>query len=229
MSFVFQSIAQKQAIKVQYFYPKDSAKYAQLGAHYNYHYQKEQFGRTTMIIHCESAKGTYDFIFKKKMKQTLREIIDSNATTTYLKNNELDITSIHDLFAFVIEHKQNGVIEKVKFQDFGSEVYWPEFDYPNCLVSDEDKDGLPEFYLSYLCESDGLDPKDYKQIIYVFNKSKTAFIKAKATASYAVEEVKNPYTLMYDANWLLLPKAIQLKSKALLKKHKSKYKIDWVD
>lgn len=35
-----------------------------------------------------------------------------------------------------------------------------------CEVGDADKDGFPEFYLTYFGESDGLDAKPLKVIVY---------------------------------------------------------------
>lgn len=134
---------------------------------------------------------------------------------------DTNVYSEHNLYALILLHDHGTEIEKLKFQDFGNEVYWPEFDYANCSISDEDKDGMPEFYLSYMGESDGLDAKPYKQIIYTQTpKTKATFIKSKATAFYPAGNEEDVYRVEYDSNWKTLPQAIQQKSNNIIKKHK---------
>lgn len=233
--------AQTNNFQTKKYYPKDSLLFRTEVGEVDYNYQKEQYGKTTMIIHCQSAYGTFDFVFKKKILKLSRIVEFQNGAVgeTYniktkkwdydedthkyneMKGKPLDtiIMSEHELYAFVLLHDQGTVQEKIKFQDFGNQVYWPEFDYPFCSVSDENKDGIPEFYLSYMGNSDGLDPKPFKQIIYTFTNTDSSFLKAKTTAFYPVEE-EDVYHIEYDSNWKKLPAEIQKKSSKLLADHK---------
>lgn len=225
------SIAQLKPLNVTFYYPKDSTTFNHdFLNELDYQYEREKFGKTTMIIHCESEVGHFEFIFKKKILSL--EHFGGDSTNVYGINgkitkeyNEPFTISKHNLYAFVLLHDHGGMIEKIKFQDFGNEVYWPEFDYSNCFISDENKDGIPEFYLTYLGESDGLDPKPYKQIIYTYfkNSLKKEFIKSKATAFYPAGNPENTYQIEYDSNWKKFPKSIQNKSILVLKKHREKY------
>jgi len=202
--------AQQQPIQVSYYYPKDIPKFQKEVSEFDYHIDAENYGKTTMIIHCESRVGTFDFVFKKKIlnKETYRDGKDSYTI------------SEHNLYAFVYIHDHGGILEKVKFQDFGNPVYTPEFDYPNCSISDENQDGIPEFYLSYMGHSDGLDAKPYKQIIYTIPNPSAGkpLTKAKATAYYPAGNEEDIYYEERDSNWQLLPKSIQNKSNSILKK-----------
>jgi hypothetical protein len=224
------SFAQIKPLKIKHYYPKDSLVFAKDFDEVEYHYERKQFGKTTMLIHCESEIGHFEFVFKKKILNL--EHFGGDSTNVYGANgkitkeyNEPYTLSKHNLYALLLLHDHGGIIEKIKFQDFGNQVYWPEFDYPNCSISDENKDGIPEFYLSYLGESDGLDAKPYKQIIYTYFKDspKKEFIKYKATSFYPAGNEEDIYSIEYDANWKKLPKTIQAKSNLILKKHREKY------
>lgn len=240
------TFAQGNTLKVSWFYPKDAAKYEELtDLSYN---RDSVYGKTTQIIHCESRQGHFEFVFTKKVR-ALTRIIDYKdggvgevfnfATNRWeheagthehkdMHSSPIDTTvySDHNLYAFVLLQDHGGVIEKAKFQDFGNVVYWPSFEYPLCSISDEDKDGMPEFYLTYYGASDGLDAKELKQIIYTIPAAPTkgkSFIKSKATAYYAVdEETEQSYRVEYDSNWKQLPPAVQQKSQAILKKDKAR-------
>lgn len=240
VSFTF---GQNKSIKVSYFYPKDSIEFNQQFDDIEFNHESTLYGKTTMIVHCESDFGIFDFIFKKRIFKLSRILDYKNSSVSedfdfktkkwklaeysnpYPKgdNEVVDITNFsqHNLYALIIAHDRAGVIQKSKFQDFGNEVYWPEFDYPNCLISDENKDGSPEFYLSYIGNSDGLDSKPYKQIVYTFNSQNIE--KSKATSYYPAGNEGDEYRIEYDENWKKLPVLIQKKSQKLTKDHKVKY------
>ena len=199
-----------KSIKVTYYYPKDSLKFNKRVS-VDFNYKNESFGKTTMIINCESQYGHFEFVFKKKI--ILLEKFGGNYSDVYgIKGdgsfgvvrkdyNEPITLSQHNLYAFVLLQDHGAEIEQVKFQDLGNEVYWPEFDYQNCSISDENHDGMPEFYLSYMGESDGLDAKPYKQIVYYRPiPNKWVWTKAKATAFYPAGNKNDVYRVEYDSN-----------------------------
>jgi len=237
------SFGQNKSQKVTYFYPKDSLEFNQQFDDIAFNYEYKTYGKTTMIIHCESAYGIYDFIFKKEILK-LSRILDYENTSVsevfdfktknwkltedsnpYPTTNTEVVDSInfseHNLYALIVAHDHGGIIQKAKFQDFGNVVYWPEFDYPNCSISDENKDGIPEFYLSYFGNSDGLDAKPYKQIVYTFNNKNIE--KSKATSYYPSGNEGDSYHIDFDENWKKLSILIQKKSQKLIKDHKLRY------
>jgi hypothetical protein len=225
-------IAQHQPLKTNIFYPKDSLKFNE-ESDFEFGYASNLYGKTTMIVRTRSDWGEYHFLFKKKIKNVEKFGGDSsNIFGTKLDGswgvvrkdyNESYTISDHNLYAFILLSDHGGIIEKVKFQDFGNVVYFPEFDYPNCFISDENKDGIPEFYISYMGNSDGLDAKAYKQIIYTFTKTKNEFVKSKATAYYPAGNPEDEYYEEFDANWKLLPERIQRRSKKILTDYKMKF------
>ncbi len=245
--FANSTVAQVKPIKTARYYPKDSVRFNKNSLDFDYNFEKERYGKTTMIVHCESVLGYFEFVFKKKINILSRSILyneggvcekynpkthqweheDGTWEHSDMKSKPQDtiVYSDHNLYALVLLHDHNGVIEKVKFQDFGNAVYWPEFDYPNCSISDENKDGSPEFYLSYIGLSDGLDAKPYKQIIYTIpdNSKGKYFEKSKATAFYPSGNETDVYTIEYETNWNSLPQNIKIKSKQILKLHKKSY------
>jgi hypothetical protein len=195
----------------------------------DYNFEAPILGNTLKIIHCESAFGTFEFVFKKKIKkQTIipgDTVLVASANGALTKNYiEPIIVSEHDLYAMILTHDHGGILEKVKFQDFGTELYTPDFVLEHCIISDEDKNGLPEFYLSYMSDSDGLDAKPFKQIIYTYDKlPKSNFIKSKATAYFPAGNEGDEYQVIYDDNWKKLPAAIKIKSSKILEIFKKSY------
>jgi hypothetical protein len=123
------------------------------------------------------------------------------------------------LSAFIIKEQNNKYIKKCTFQDSGSELYYPTFEYKYCLADDVDNDGQPEFYLTYFGESDGLDAKPLKVITYYL------FEKIKATAYYPAGNEEDEYYIDYDKNWKTLPKIIQKKVNHILESRKSETKL----
>lgn len=246
--FLHTIIAQVKPLVVQRYYPKDSIKYRKAVPDADFNYESKLYGKTTMIVHCESQYGHFEFVFKKKISKLSRRIDykDGGVGEVYnfktkkwvheegtwnnsdfkTKPRDTILYSEHNLYAFVLLHDHGGLVEKAKFQDFGNVVYWPEFDYKNCSISDEDKDGMPEFYLSYMGDSDGLDAKPFKQIIYSIpdlsaHKNNT---KSKATAYYPSGNEEDVYHVEYDENWKQLSKNIKLKSQKIIKAHSLNYK-----
>ncbi|KGE12868.1 hypothetical protein [Sphingobacterium deserti] len=201
---------QHKALETTYYYPKD-AKDFESKTSYRYEdvggYMHEKFGNTTMIVATKSSFGMFYFVFKKKTKDN-------------------DDPANRDLRAFVFAEDHGGLLEKVRFQDFGNPLYWPEFDYQNCFVEDADKDGLPEFYLSYMGESDGLDAKPYKQIVYYFPRAvqNGILIKAKATAHYPAGNEEDVYRTVFDVHWKEMPQDVKNRSKKVLDDHHKYYK-----
>lgn len=225
-------LGQTTPLKVDYFYPKDSMRFNKAVSGIDFNCEKGLYGKTTMVIHTESSGGQFEFMFKKKIKSIEKYGGDysdvygmkPDGTMGVVRQdyNEPYTISQHDLYALIWLRDEGGFREVVKFQDFGNEVYWPEFDYPHCSVSDENRDGIPEFYLTYWGDSDGLDAKPYKQIIYTQQGGESRFVKSKATAFYPAGNEEDVYRVVYDENWTRLPKAIQDKSKGILKLDREK-------
>ena len=209
---LFQSMllfGQYKVLETTYYYPKD-AKEFEGKTTYPYEdvggYVQAKYGNTTKIIAAKGGFGTFYFVFKKKTKDT-------------------EDPADRDLHAFVLVEDHGGLLEKARFQDFGNPLYWPEFDYPNCFIDDADHDGLPEFYLSYLGESDGLDAKPYKQIVYHFPRAVQhgVLIKAKATAYYPAGNEEDVYQIKFDTLWKEMPEDVKGRSKKVLKDHHRYY------
>jgi hypothetical protein len=242
--FINFCFSQEKNAVTKTFFPKDSILYSSENG-VSYHDESNLYGKTTLIITHKSENGNFHFILKKKIKKLQRLIEYKNYATlenfdfkkekweysedSKRKQNKTDIGidttfySEHNLYAFVNLEEHDGFVEKCKFQDFGNIVYWPEFDYSNCIIADEDKDGFPEFYLSYMGESDGLDAKPYKQIVYTKNSNNFNYIKSKATAYYPAGNEEDIYFVEFDTNWNNLNSKIKEKSKSLIEQHKTKY------
>lgn len=204
LGLLFGPVSQAE-VKSRIFYPKDSAKFDEENDAISYHSDVEKFGKTTMLIETTSPMGVFDFVFTKKQRMLTKDF------------------PVYDLYAFVYLHDHGGTLLKVRFQVFGDALYEPSFVYEGCFVSDADKDGDPEFYLTYLGSSDGLDEKPLSQIVYTrASTGSTTFVKSKATAFYPAGNPNDSYHEVFDANWKKLPKAIRLKSKQILKAYRAK-------
>jgi len=209
------AIAQTTAVNTTYFFPKDSLLFTrQTGFEFQDEeaFSRSQFGNTTMIIRADSKQGIFYFVFKKKLKPD---------GTAKIVQGDSDVLTDHNLYAFVLLEDHGGLLLKARFQDFGNPVYWPQFDYTNCFVADVDDDGFPEFYLSYMGDSDGLDAKPYKQIVYyndVVDKT-VAWKKAKATAYYPSGNEEDVYHVDYDDVWKAMPPKMRERSTDVLKQH----------
>jgi len=238
---------QNKPLTVKYYYPSDSIAFKQQIPYANYNDDASTFGNTILLIHCQSEEGIYDFIFKKKIRKLSRTILYDNGGVGEVFNfktkrwqheegtwshsemkglpTDTFLLSDHDIYAFVRVPDHGGMVTKVKFQDFGNVVYYPEFDFERCSISDENNDGYPEFYLSYMGESDGLDAKPYKQIVYTMQNSANGvtFVKSKATAYYPAGNEDDEYRVEYDANWKALSLPIRTKSQSILALHYKLY------
>ncbi|MFC0178544.1 hypothetical protein [Thorsellia kenyensis] len=190
-----------------------------------------QEGIVKKIIRSESQLGKYYFIFvEKPIKKT---IYSGTLTTTYGLNNEgrwgeidyieEDPTEIvvKNLRAYIMSAHPDGFVQIQKFQDDGSDIYSPEFFYHDSFIEDADDDGNPEFYLTYFADSDGLDDKPLKVIVYDSNqKVGDSFLKAKATAFYPAGNEESIYRVRYDQFWMSLPNKVQLRANDIIMKYK---------
>lgn len=203
--FSFSASAQRK-LEVEYLYKKDSAfkevVYEYWGSDPN----------VTMVVKVASEYGHFIWIFEKERKEEIR-----NEGTS-------DVLSVkyHNLYANILLEDHGGTLGVAKFQDFGNEVYAPEFQYPYCQVDDADHDGMPEFYLTYFGFGDGLDAKPLKVIVYTSSHSNRKLEKSKATAWYPGGNEGETYHVDYDPNWGKLPRAIQLRGKKILSDIKNK-------
>lgn len=123
-----------------------------------------------------------------------------------------------DLHAGIFLEDHGGIIPLVTFNDFAVGLAQPRYLINFCELVDADKDGFPEFYLTYFEESDGLDAKPLKVIIYT-NKDKKAFSKSKITGWIPFQE-EDEYREIKDINFIALPKEIRLKAEKILKNAK---------
>lgn len=205
LAFSFSASAQRK-LEVEYLYKKDPAfkevVYEYWGSDPN----------VTMVVKVASEYGHFIWIFEKERKEEIRNAGTSDALSV----------KYHNLYANILLEDHGGTLAVAKFQDFGNEVYTPEFQYPYCRVDDADNDGMPEFYLTYFGFGDGLDAKPLKVIVYTSSHSNRKLEKSKATAWYPAGNEEDTYHVEYDTNWAKLPRAIQLRGKKILNDIKNK-------
>nr|WP_199162915.1 hypothetical protein [Elizabethkingia sp. ASV34] len=120
-----------------------------------------------------------------------------------------------DLHSGIFLEDHGGLIPQIIFKDFAKDLGQPMYLINYCEVGDADKDGFPEFYLTYFGESDGLDAKPLKVIVYTKRGQKT-LSKSKITGWIPYQE-EDKYHEESDASFKLLPKAIRLKAEKILK------------
>ncbi|SHF73773.1 hypothetical protein [Chryseobacterium vrystaatense] len=120
-----------------------------------------------------------------------------------------------DLHAGIFLEDHGGLIPQVTFKDFAKGLSQPKYLINFCEVADADEDYFPEFYLTYFEESDGLDAKPLKVIVYT-NTGQEKLTKSKITGWIPFQE-EDQYREERDANFKLLPKAIRLKAEKILK------------
>lgn len=135
------------------------------------------------------------------------------AQAAYLNDNP------KDLHAGIFLEDHGGLISKITFKDFAVGLAQPIYLINYCEVGDADKDGFPEFYLTYFQESDGLDAKPLKVIVYTNGGGKT-FLKSKITGWIPFQE-EDQYREERDANFKLLPKEIRRNAEKILQDAKS--------
>ncbi|MGU3375002.1 hypothetical protein [Chryseobacterium sp. M5A1_1a] len=124
-----------------------------------------------------------------------------------------------DLYAGVFLEDHGGLIPQITFKDFARGLSQPKYLINFCEIDDANKDGFPEFYLTYFEESDGLDAKPLKVIVYT-NLGEKTFTKSKITGWIPFQE-EDQYREEKDANFTLLPKTIRLKAEKILKDAKN--------
>ena len=120
-----------------------------------------------------------------------------------------------DLYAGLYLEDHGGVLERVTFKDFAGLLSQPKYLLKYCVADDADDNKSPEFYLTYFEESDGLDAKPLKVIIY-FKKDKI-FVKSKLTA-WIPFQPEDRLKIEKDENFKKLPQNIQKKANELLNK-----------
>ncbi|REC42881.1 hypothetical protein DRF67_19970 [Chryseobacterium pennipullorum] len=123
-----------------------------------------------------------------------------------------------DLYSGIFLEDHGGLLSKVTFKDFAKGLSQPRYMINYCEVGDADNDGFPEFYLTYFEESDGLDAKPLKVIVYT-SLSKATFSKSKITGWIPFQE-EDEYHEVKDENFKVLPKEIKLKAEKILKEAK---------
>ena len=124
-----------------------------------------------------------------------------------------------DLHAGIFLEDHGGIISQVTFKDFASGLAQPKYLINFCELADANRDGFPEFYLTYFEESDGLDAKPLKVIVYTKTDEK-AFSKSKITSWIPFQE-EDLYREVKDTNFRALPKEIKMKAEKMLKDAKS--------
>ncbi|WP_240904797.1 hypothetical protein [Sphingobacterium sp. SGR-19] len=94
----------------------------------------------------------------------------------------------------------------------------PKYLINSCKIEDANQEGFPEFYLTYFEESDGLDAKPLKVIVYT-RLGGDKFSKSKIT-TWIPFQPEHQYREENDANFRLLPQDIRLKAERILKEAK---------
>ncbi|MGL4585150.1 MAG: hypothetical protein ACRCVU_19470 [Flavobacterium sp.] len=163
-------------------------------------------GNPIMIINYIGDKtGSYLWFFNQRKA----------IKPSYLSAKPIDILS----GIYIEDH--GGIVEKITFKDYAEGLAQPEFLLDYCFVKDSDKDGSPEFYLTYFMNSDGLDAKPLKVIIYTMKPNSYTFYKSKITAYIPYQEEDKYYT-EEDANFKQLPSLIRKQAQDILTKIKQK-------
>jgi len=124
-----------------------------------------------------------------------------------------------DLHAGIYLEDHGGILPVVTFKDFAKALAQPRYLINYCEIDDADIDGFPEFYLTYFEESDGLDAKPLKVIVYTKKDNKT-FLKSKITG-WLPFQPGDRYREEMDDNFGSLPKSIRTKAEKILKEARS--------
>lgn len=118
-----------------------------------------------------------------------------------------------DLYAGLYLEDHGGILEQVQFKDFAGPLSQPTYLLDYCVAMDADHNKSPEFYLTYFMESDGLDAKPLKVIVY--SKVGKKYTKSKITA-WIPSQPEDQLKQEKDNNFKFLPKAIQVQAEKLL-------------
>ncbi|PRD47575.1 hypothetical protein [Sphingobacterium haloxyli] len=124
-----------------------------------------------------------------------------------------------DLHAGIFLEDHGGILPQIAFNDFAAGLAQPKYLINSCEIEDANNDGFPEFYLTYFEESDGLDAKPLKVIVYT-RLGGDKFSKSKITAWIPFQS-EDQYREAKDTNFRLLPQDIRLKAEQILKKAKN--------
>lgn len=161
-------------------------------------------GDPVLIIKYFSGKeGTYLFFLNEGKART----------KTSISTNPID------LYAGLFLEDHGGIVEQIRFKHFAGLLSQPIFLLNYCVAEDADENDSPEFYLTYFEDSDGLDAKPLKVIVY--NKKGKVFIKSKITAWIPFQE-EDYFRIEKDDNFKKLPASIQKKAERLLNEAKIK-------
>ena len=159
-------------------------------------------GNNALIINYFASKeGSYLFFLNENKAKS----------ASYLSENPTD------LYAGVYLEDHGGIIEQITFKDFAGILSQPRYLLDYCMAADVDNNTIPEFYLTYFTDSDGLDAKPLKIIIYT--KIGKTFTKAKITA-WIPYQPEDKYRIERDKNFEKLPKKIQATAETILKQIK---------
>ena len=123
-----------------------------------------------------------------------------------------------DLHSGIYLEDHGGIVPVMTFKDFAKGLAQPRYLINYCEIADADNNGFPEFYLTYFEESDGLDAKPLKVIVYTKNSNKT-FSKSKITA-WLPFQPEDKYREEMDDSFKLLPKPIKMKVEKILNEAK---------
>ncbi|WP_313580523.1 hypothetical protein [Chishuiella sp.] len=189
----------------------------------------------SLLVNAQIETGVY-FANDKKYNEIIEDLgnpLDGNPlmiVKTFVPNNGSYIWYLNegkaknkaflndnpkDLYAGIYIEDHGGIIPIITFRDFAKGLAQPKYLLNYCEVDDVDKDGFPEFYLTYFEESDGLDAKPLKVIIYTKTDNKN-FLKSKITAWIPFQS-EDEYYEEKDYNFNLISQKIQHKAKKILK------------
>ncbi|KZE76621.1 hypothetical protein AV926_15885 [Myroides marinus] len=163
-------------------------------------------GKPLMIINYMGNKtGSYLWYFNERKA----------IKPSYLSDKPTDILS----GIYIEDH--GGILEKVTFKDYAEGLSQPQFLFDYCLVKDMDNNNSPEFYLTYFMNSDGLDAKPLKVIVYTTKPNSNEFYKSKVTAYIPYQE-EDKYHIEEDSNFKQLPVSIRKQALGILEQIKKK-------
>ncbi|PRD55983.1 hypothetical protein [Sphingobacterium gobiense] len=131
------------------------------------------------------------------------------------KNSAYFDNNPKDLHAGIFLEDHGGLLPQIVFKDFAVGLAQPKYLINSCEIGDANNDGFPEFYLTYFEESDGLDAKPLKVIVYT-RLAGDKFSKSKVTA-WIPFQLEDQYREEKDANFRLLPQDIGRKAEKILK------------
>ncbi|WP_326983940.1 hypothetical protein VUJ46_05205 [Chryseobacterium sp. MYb264] len=157
-------------------------------------------GYPVMIVKIKASQSGSYFWYLNESKATKKSFFDDHPK---------------DLHAGIYLQEPGGLLPVITFKDFAEGLAQPRYLINHCEIADADKDGFPEFYLTYFTDSDGLDAKPLKVIVYT-KKSRTSFQKSKITGWLSFQP-EDPYREEKDQHFKSLPAAVQMKAQKIIK------------